>query len=287
MRPFKPLSPLLALLVFGCSQNPHVDISSPQPVRQAPAAQRTPDQPAVTPANPPANPPVVDVDPTPVPPPQPDFVSPDDRDGDYVPDDEDNCPDVPGQVANDGCPLDQPIADRDRDFVPDIYDKCPDVPGQVANDGCPLEGPAVFPPPAGPACPYPNGDDEWRRVVREMKESLKFDFDRYVIKPESYPALRHLQAFMQRYPLAHVYMVGHTDDVGSDSYNLWLSSMRVHAVKDFLVQAGIAGRRISLDARGEREPLVSVEGLDDRRLDRARAMNRRVDLSVRYEELVH
>lgn len=56
-----------------------------------------------------------------------------DRDNDGVPDDEDECPDVPGPKENKGCPL-----DRDKDGVADDVDKCPDTPGVKENDGCPL-----------------------------------------------------------------------------------------------------------------------------------------------------
>jgi OOP family OmpA-OmpF porin len=278
MRSLLLLPLLCSLLVFGCSQNPHVDIAS-SPVHATSAnAQRTepglPDPVVVTP------PPV---DPTDEPPVE---VGEPDRDGDGVPDQYDHCPDVPGPVFNDGCPLDAPPADSDHDGVPDIYDKCPEVPGPVFNDGCPLRGPSrPFPPAPQRGCPYPGGDDDWHRVVLEMKESLKFDFDRFVIKPESYPALRHLTAFLERYPMSHLYMVGHTDDVGTDEYNMWLSRARVFAVKDFLVKAGIPEYRVSVDARGKREPLVNVAGKEGSALDWARAMNRRVDLEVRYEKI--
>jgi hypothetical protein len=54
---------------------------------------------------------------------------PSDRDGDHVPDSTDQCPDVPGAGASQGCP------DRDGDFFPDPSDRCPDAPGTI--QGCP------------------------------------------------------------------------------------------------------------------------------------------------------
>lgn len=278
------LLPLLPLLVFGCSQNPHVNVAS-SPVQTTANAQKTPEgglpPPVVVP---PPNPDPGSTEPTPAPNGGCLADGLPDRDCDGVPDIYDKCPDVPGAVFNDGCPLDPPPADRDGDGVPDIYDKCPDEPGPIFNDGCPLQGPQQpFPPPVTHGCPYAGGDDDWHRVQLEVKESLKFDFDRFVIKPESYPALNHLVAFLKRYPVSHFYMVGHTDDVGTDAYNMWLSAARVYAVKDFLVKAGINPDRVSVDARGKREPLVSVEGKSGAELEWARAMNRRVDLDVRYE----
>ena len=56
-----------------------------------------------------------------------------DSDGDGVADNEDNCPDTPGDKENNGCPW----ADADGDGVPDKDDSCPDVAGDAANNGCP------------------------------------------------------------------------------------------------------------------------------------------------------
>ncbi|RMF25844.1 MAG: type IX secretion system membrane protein PorP/SprF [Bacteroidetes bacterium] len=65
-----------------------------------------------------------------------------DRDGDGIPDDEDQCPEEPGTPDNNGCP-ELPVAavtsDRDRDGVPDDADKCPDIAGIALNQGCPFD----------------------------------------------------------------------------------------------------------------------------------------------------
>jgi outer membrane protein OmpA-like peptidoglycan-associated protein len=61
-----------------------------------------------------------------------------DRDGDGVPDNEDQCPDVPGPKENHGCPL---VKDTDGDGIPDDLDRCPldpeDKDGFQDEDGCP------------------------------------------------------------------------------------------------------------------------------------------------------
>ncbi|RMG80513.1 MAG: type IX secretion system membrane protein PorP/SprF, partial [Bacteroidetes bacterium] len=64
-----------------------------------------------------------------------------DRDGDGIPDDKDQCPDKPGEKANNGCPT-VPIAtldDRDKDGIRDDIDECPDIPGVASNRGCPVD----------------------------------------------------------------------------------------------------------------------------------------------------
>jgi OOP family OmpA-OmpF porin len=308
------LLPLPLLMLAACSQNPHVDVSSTPAGKsssQNAVANQTAGSPAVAapdrdgdgvpdseddcpdepgyasnhgcPVN---NQAPEDSHPARVHPSAPaDWASMPDRDGDGVPDIYDKCPDVPGQIYNDGCPIDPVLADRDGDGVPDIYDKCPDVAGPASNDGCPLEAPRHEFVPNHYSCPYEGGvEEEERLVLLQVHESLKFDYDRTLIKAQSYPALEMLEHFMRKYPRSHVYMIGHADDRGSEGYNLWLSRARVYAVKDFLAKAGINPHRISVDAHGEDDPMVSINGLSGARLDHARMENRRVDLSMRYEE---
>lgn len=216
-----------------------------------------------------------------------------DSDGDGVWDHLDRCPSVPGPATNRGCPLER---DTDGDFVPDNRDRCPLVPGQIFNDGCPVRDrdtdrdgvpdkrdacPRDPGPAANHGCPYPK--EEERRVLLEAMASLKFDFDRAEIKQSSFPSLEKLAAFLRKYPGAKLKMVGHTDDQGTDEYNIQLSRARVQAVKDYLVEKGVFPYRTVVDARGESEPLVNIEGKEGEELERARAQNRRVDMSVSYE----
>ncbi len=216
-----------------------------------------------------------------------------DSDGDGIYDHLDRCPRVPGPATNQGCPLDR---DTDSDGVPDNRDRCPLVAGQVFNEGCPLRDrdsdrdgipdrydacPRVPGPAANHGCPYPK--EEERRVLLEAMASLKFDFDRAEIKQSSYPSLEKLASFLCKYPGAKLKMVGHTDDQGTDEYNIQLSRARVQAVKDYLVERGVFPYRTVVDARGESEPLISIQGLDGDDLEAARSQNRRVDMSVSYE----
>jgi hypothetical protein len=87
-----------------------------------------------------------------------------DRDNDKVPDNEDECPNIPGPMATKGCP------DTDGDGIPDHQDDCPTVFGLVQYRGCPdsdLDGipdnKDVCPYEAGPAsnngCPLPTSKE--------------------------------------------------------------------------------------------------------------------------------
>lgn len=83
------------------------------------------------------------------------YLLPQDRDGDGVTDAEDKCPDEPGHVKNQGCPLGEPDLDQDGICDPwvsekgllseftevcDGIDKCPNQAG-AGDDGCPLDNP--------------------------------------------------------------------------------------------------------------------------------------------------
>ena len=71
--------------------------------------------------------------------------------------------------------------------------------------------------------------------------------------------LRQLAQSLQRYPGTEVLIVGHTDNVGTDSYNMTLSQRRADGAKSYLVSMGIPADRIRTSGRGEMEPIASNE----------------------------
>jgi len=73
---------------------------------------------------------------------------------------------------------------------------------------------------------------------------------------------------------AYIEVVGHTDDVGDDSYNLELSEQRANAVRDYLVKAGVDASKIVTVGAGESMPVASNT------TEEGRAENRRVDVLV-------
>jgi outer membrane protein OmpA-like peptidoglycan-associated protein len=80
---------------------------------------------------------------------------------------------------------------------------------------------------------------------------------------------------MGRRASPEITVIGHTDRVGNDQANDELSLQRARRVKDILIKMGVAGERINVAGRGEREPLVpTADGV-------AESRNRRVEISVR------
>ena len=73
---------------------------------------------------------------------------------------------------------------------------------------------------------------------------------------------------------AYIEVVGHTDDVGDDAYNLDLSEQRAEAVGAYLVGAGIDASKILMIGAGESSPIASNA------TDEGRAENRRVEVLV-------
>ena len=112
-----------------------------------------------------------------------------------------------------------------------------------------------------------------------------FDFDQATLKPESKGKLDEFVSQMNAHPEIEVLLVtGHTDRIGSNSYNMKLSQRRADAVQSYLEQQGISGHRIETAAKGESEPVVScddVKGL--LALIKCLAPNRRVSVETKVQ----
>ena len=102
-----------------------------------------------------------------------------------------------------------------------------------------------------------------------------FDFDQDRPRPGAAAVLDALAARLKRQsPLPHVAVLGHTDAIGSDAYNLDLSRRRAVAVVRALVARGVEASRLDAVAIGKRQPVAS----DDTEAGRAR--NRRVEFLI-------
>lgn len=134
---------------------------------------------------------------------------------------------------------------------------------------------AVAPAPTPAPAPEPVAEPEApvANVVR-VELDVKFDFNKSVVKPNSYADVKNLADFMNQYPATHVEVAGHTDSVGPDAYNQKLSQRRADAVKQVLVKDGVAPSRISSVGYGESRPVA------DNATEAGRAINRRVEAAV-------
>ncbi|MEE4176802.1 MAG: OmpA family protein [Bacteroides sp.] len=104
--------------------------------------------------------------------------------------------------------------------------------------------------------------------------NIFFDTDRYDLKPASEAELLRLVRLLQSNPRMRIEISGHTDNVGSDAYNLELSKNRAQSVMQFLIDAGIDKSRLSFEGYADTQPL------DNNDTEEGRANNRRTEFKI-------
>jgi OOP family OmpA-OmpF porin len=110
-----------------------------------------------------------------------------------------------------------------------------------------------------------------RGTVLTLSDVL-FESNRADLKPGIMRTLFPLVTFLKEHLRRTVSIEGHTDSIGSSSYNLDLSEHRAAAVRDFLVAQGIEPGRITAVGYGETYPVVSND------TEAGRQQNRRVEV---------
>ena len=121
------------------------------------------------------------------------------------------------------------------------------------------------------------------RITRMAGDALRvgvasdatFDFGKDNLRSEALGTYAKIASVLKDYDKTVVHIVGHTDSVGTDSYNQGLSERRASAVASYLMQQGMPADRIRQEGRGEREPVASNDG------DEGRRRNRRVDIVIK------
>lgn len=158
--------------------------------------------------------------------------------------------------------------DEDGDGVPDSRDKCPGTPRgvQVDANGCPPE-------------PVPAPVVEEVVVVKEetiVIRDIHFQFDSAKLTSTDKSRLNTIATRLkQEAPSARLSVTGHTDSVGSDTYNQKLSERRAHSVTEYLIESGVPRASfVSVRGAGESQPEA-----DNRTAD-GRAQNRRTEIRI-------
>ena len=105
-------------------------------------------------------------------------------------------------------------------------------------------------------------------------DDVLFDFDKSTVKPEAAAILDRLVGFMNENKNAKVSLLGYTDNVGTEAYNLKLSESRWMYSKYYLVKMGVDSGRVSGQGFGETKPIA------DNKTKEGRAKNRRVEIKV-------
>jgi len=137
----------------------------------------------------------------------------------------------------------------------------------------------LFSPPATPDPIVRTEVVERERVVEKIPDlqrldGVKFEFDSARLDPNARIVLRRVAADLAQHPEVTVSIDGHTDDQGSADYNYRLSEERAEAVKDFLVEQGIDGSRITTRGFGFDKPITSNATSEGREINRRIEMRR-------------
>jgi outer membrane protein OmpA-like peptidoglycan-associated protein len=219
-----------------------------------------------------------------------------DNDGDGIPDAQDKCPleaeDKDGFQDGDGCP----DKDNDNDGIPDAIDKCPNEPedkdGFQDADGCPdLDNDGDGIPDAQDKCPLepetingvkdddgcPDQGDALIVLSPDRIESLEpiaFTGLTAKLAKTSFNPLGQLAATLRAHPeIVRIRITAHVAPNQPDK-DQDLSDKRAAAVRDWLVQWGIAANRLEVRGFGGSKPLVPVT------MKNAAAINARLEFIV-------
>ncbi len=183
-----------------------------------------------------------------------------DNDKDSVPDKRDKCPnkaeDIDGYQDEDGCP----DLDNDGDGIPDTDDKCPNKAenfnGFQDEDGCPDQSAE---------------SEKLRKGEKLVFPDVTFESGKATLTLNAMKVLDRIVESMKSNPDIEIEIRGFTDSVGSAGTNLNLSQRRSEAVKDYMVNKGIAFNRLRAIGYGEANPIASNSTRD------GRAKNRRIE----------
>jgi OmpA-OmpF porin, OOP family len=97
---------------------------------------------------------------------------------------------------------------------------------------------------------------------------IQFDINRADLPRAESERLYAAGAFLKKYPDTKAVIQGHTDNVGSNQYNMQLSQRRAESVLQYLVGQNIAASRISTVARGEEDPVSNNQSEAGKRENR-------------------
>ena len=109
-----------------------------------------------------------------------------------------------------------------------------------------------------------------------ISASALFDYDSSDLKEEGKVAMSDLKKSIKARDtsVVSIDVIGHTDNTGSEEYNMDLSIRRAEAVREYMVSHGVDASKINVYGEGESNPAASNETKD------GRAENRRVDIHV-------
>ena len=131
--------------------------------------------------------------------------------------------------------------------------------------------------PKGDGFNLVNKDIELKNIKVGSNIALRnvfFNSGKWDVKSDSYAELDRLVALLSDIPSLKIELSGHTDNVGSVSFNELLSQRRADAVVNYLVGQGVDKKRLSAKGYGQSKPV------DSNNTAEGRALNRRTEFEI-------
>jgi outer membrane protein OmpA-like peptidoglycan-associated protein len=111
-------------------------------------------------------------------------------------------------------------------------------------------------------------------IAINLTNDILFDYNSFALRTESKATLQNLADNFRKYPDEQISVEGHTDAVGSHESNQRLSEQRADGVRNYLVDQGVNGQRVTSVGFGETRPKATNDTPEGRQL------NRRVEIHV-------
>lgn len=115
---------------------------------------------------------------------------------------------------------------------------------------------------------------EGEGIIVKFDSGILFDFASANLKDAAKQNIKSLAGSINEYPNTDIKVIGHTDNKGTEEYNLGLSEQRAASVKAYAVAQGVPSSRMTTVGKGFSEPIA------DNSTDAGRAANRRVEIVI-------
>jgi outer membrane protein OmpA-like peptidoglycan-associated protein len=118
--------------------------------------------------------------------------------------------------------------------------------------------------------------------VERVGEGIKITFDSGLMFATNQASLnvntkenlKNLASTLQKYEDTDILIEGHTDNTGTDEYNMELSNKRASSVQDYLMGIGVTFERLSIAGYGESQPITENDSAAGKQA------NRRVEVAI-------
>lgn len=120
-----------------------------------------------------------------------------------------------------------------------------------------------------------DGDALCRRVFDAIDDPhITFGLQSDELRSSSFAALDRIVNFTRNCPRYDVVIIGHSDALGDEAFNIDISRRRAQAVADYLKRGGVSATRLRVEGRGSSEPVA------DNATRSGRAQNRRIEFEL-------